>query len=116
MLTKVVMCALTLSRGNADNERSLSANKKTLTKDRTNLSLVTLNGLRTTEDAIQSIDVLSNVEITKQMLSLIKGARKAYYEHVEMEKKKQRRSRLHQLLRSRDKRRSKKRRSGILSN
>ena len=64
----------------------MSANKKTLTKDRTNLSLVTLNGLRTTEDVIKSMDGLSNVEITKKMSS-IKGARKAYYEHVEMEKK-----------------------------
>ena len=86
VLTKVVKCALTLSHGNVDNERSLSANKKTLTKDRTNLSLVTLNGLRTTEDAIKSIDGLSHVEITKKMSS-IKGAHKAYSEHVEMEKK-----------------------------
>ena len=87
VLTKVVKCALTLSHGNADNERTLSANKKTLTKDRTNLSPATPNGLRTTEDAIKSMDGLSNVEITKKMLSSIKGACKAYYEHVEMEKK-----------------------------
>ena len=38
VLTKVVKCALTLSHGNGDNERSLPANKKTLTKDRTNFS------------------------------------------------------------------------------
>ena len=68
VLTKVVKCALTLSHGNADNERSLSANKKTMTKDRTNLSLVTLNGLRTTDDAIKSMDGLLNVGITKKML------------------------------------------------
>ena len=86
VLTKVLKCALTLSHGNADNERSLSENKKTLTKDRTNLSQVTVNGLRTTEDAIKSMDGLSNVEITKKMSS-IKGACKAYYEHFEMEKK-----------------------------
>ena len=33
------------------------------------------------------MDGLSNVEITKKMLSSIKGAHKAYYEHVEMERK-----------------------------
>ena len=33
------------------------------------------------------MDGLSNMEITKKVLSSIKGAPKAYYEHVEMEKK-----------------------------
>ena len=34
VLVKTVKCALSLSHGNADNERSLSVNKKTLTKER----------------------------------------------------------------------------------
>ena len=35
VLTKVIKCAICLSPGNADNERSLSVNKKTLSKERT---------------------------------------------------------------------------------
>ena len=45
VLAKTVKCALGLSQGNADNESSLSVNKKTLSKERSGLSIVTLNGL-----------------------------------------------------------------------
>ena len=45
VLAKTVKCALGLSHGNADNERSLPVNKKTLSKERSGLSIVTLNGL-----------------------------------------------------------------------
>ena len=45
VLAKTVKCALGLSHGNADNERSLSLNKKTLSKERSGLSIVTLDGL-----------------------------------------------------------------------
>ena len=34
VLAKTIKCALSLSHGNADNERSLSVNKKTLTKEK----------------------------------------------------------------------------------
>ena len=53
VLAKAVKCALTLSHGNADNERSLSVNKKILTKERASLSTTTLNGLRATEVGIE---------------------------------------------------------------
>ena len=69
VLTKVIKCALSLSHGNADNERSLSVNKKTLSKERTSLSITTLNGLRATEDGIRNMDGLSNVNVSKNMLS-----------------------------------------------
>ena len=45
VLAKTMKCTLDLSNGNADSERSLSVNKKTLSKDRSGLSIVTLNGL-----------------------------------------------------------------------
>ena len=53
VLTKVITCALSLSQGNADNEMHLSVNKKTLFRERTSLSIATLNDLRATEDGIR---------------------------------------------------------------
>ena len=43
VLGKVIKCALSLSHGNADNERSLSINKNTLSKERSSLSITALN-------------------------------------------------------------------------
>ena len=74
VLTKVIKCALSLSHGNADNERSLSVNKKTLSKGRTSLSITTVNGFRATEDGIRNMDGLSNVNVSKKMLSLVKDS------------------------------------------
>ena len=45
VLAKIVKCALGLFHGNADSERNLSVNKKALSKERSGLSIVTLNGL-----------------------------------------------------------------------
>ena len=89
LLGKTVKCALILSHGNADNERSLSQNKKTLTKERTGLSTMTLNGLRATADGIQSNGGLSKTSVTTTMLSAVKGSHKAYQDHIRQERKKQ---------------------------
>ena len=62
-------------------------NKKMLTKERTNLSLETLNGLRATEDAVRDMGGLEQVEVSKDMLSSVKIAKKAYNEHLQLEKK-----------------------------
>ena len=88
VLTKVIKCALSLSHGNADNERSLSVNKKTLSKERTSLSITTQNGLRATEDGIRNMDGLSNVNVSKNMLSSVKDSQ-SYLEHLDIEQKKQ---------------------------
>ena len=69
VLTKVIKCALALSHGNVDNERSLSVKEKTLSKERTSLSITTLNGLRATEDGIRNMDGLSHVNVSKNMPS-----------------------------------------------
>ena len=74
VLTKVIKCALSLSHGSADDERSLSVNKKILSKERTSLSITTLNGLRATEDGIRNMDGLSNVNVSKNMLSSVKDS------------------------------------------
>ena len=47
ILPKLVKSVLSLAHGNADVERSLSPNKRTVTADRASLSDVTINGLRT---------------------------------------------------------------------
>ena len=83
VLAKTVKCALSLSHGNADNERSLSVNKKSLTKERSNLSTITLNGLRATEDGVKSLNGLSHITVTKDILSYVKDSHKAYLEHIE---------------------------------
>ena len=89
VLAKAVKCALTLSHGNADNERSLSVNKKALTKGRASLSTTTLNGLRATGDGIKSVNGLSNTSVTKAMLCCVKDSHKAYLKHMEIERKKE---------------------------
>ena len=89
VLTKVIKCALSLSHGNADNEKISSLNKKTLSKERTSLSITTLNGLRATEDGIRNMNGLSNVTVSKNMLSSVKDSHRAYLEHLDIEQKKQ---------------------------
>ena len=89
VLAKVVKCALSLSHGNADSERSLSVNKKTLTKERSSLSITSLNGLRATQDGVKSMNGLSNITVTKDMLSCVKDSHKVYMEYTETERKKE---------------------------
>ena len=69
--------------------KSLSVNKKTLTKERSNLSTITLNGLRAREDCVKSLNGLSRITVTKDMLSYVKDSHKAYMEHIETERKKE---------------------------
>ena len=86
VLAKTVKCPLGLSHRNSENERSLSVNKKTLSKEVYGLSIVTLNGLRTTVDGIRNVEGLSNIVVTKEMLSSVKGFYKAYMQHIDKEK------------------------------
>ena len=87
VLRKVIKCALGLSHGNADNERSLSINKNTLSKERSSLSITALNGLRAVEDGIRNEGGLHNVAVNKGMLVLVKSSHKAYLAHTEEERK-----------------------------
>ena len=87
MLGKVIKCALSLSHGNADNERSLSINKNTLCKERSSLSITALNGLRAVEDGVRNEGGISNVAVNKGMLVSVKSSQKAYLAHIEEERK-----------------------------
>ena len=87
LLGKVIKCALSLSHGNADNEKSLSINKNTLSKERSSLSVTTLNGLRAVEDGVRNEGGLRNVPVNKGMLVSVKSSHKAYLTHVEEERK-----------------------------
>ena len=78
MFGKVIKCALSLSHGNADNERSLSINKNTLSKERSSLSITALNGLRAVEDGVSNEGGLSNVAVNKGMLVSVKSSHKGY--------------------------------------
>ena len=87
VLGKVIKCALSLFHGNADNERSLSINKNTLSKERSSLSITALNGLRAVEDGVRNEGGLNNVGVSKGMLVSVKSSHKAYLVHVEGEGK-----------------------------
>ena len=65
VLGKVIKCALSFSHGNVDNERSLSINKNTLSKERSSLSIAALNRLRAVEDGVRNEGGLSNIAVNK---------------------------------------------------
>ena len=45
--------------------------------------------MRATEDGVKSLNGLSHITVTKDMLSHVKDAHKAYMEHIETERKKE---------------------------
>ena len=61
-------------------------NKKTLSKEGSGLSIVTLNGLQTTDDGIRDVNGLSNIVVTRVMLSTLKCFYKDYMQHIDKEK------------------------------
>ena len=87
VLGKVIKCALRLSHGNVDSERSLSINKNTLSKEKSSMSITALNGLSLVEDGVRNEGGLSNVAVNKGMLVSVKSSHKAYLAHIEEVKK-----------------------------
>lgn len=77
VLQKLVKSLLSLAHGNADVERSLSANKKTVTPDKASLGDLTINGLRSVKDHVKVCGVTQNVQITKGLLLASREAHKA---------------------------------------
>ena len=45
--------------------------------------------MRATEDGVKSLNGLSHITVTKDMLSYVKDSHKAYKEHIETERKKE---------------------------
>ena len=66
-------CAFALCHSNADVERSLSVNKRMLTKMNTKMSEETVNGLRSTKAAVQKYGHASKVPITLEMVKAVQN-------------------------------------------
>jgi len=86
VLQKLVKSLLSLAHGNADVERSLSANKRTLTPDRASLGDLTINGLRAVKDHVKNHGEPHNVPITKGLLQASREAHKAYSKRLSDER------------------------------
>ena len=74
LLRLVIKSALSLQNGNASVERSLSDNKNTLTKTRTNLSAETLVGLRRAKQYAANEGGVHNVIVSKRMRTAVREA------------------------------------------
>ena len=66
VLPKMVKCALTLCHSNADVERSLSVNKRMITKQNVVMKTQTVVGLRAVKAAVQENGSVKNTEFTKK--------------------------------------------------
>lgn len=87
-LSRVVKAALTLAHSNADSERGLSVNKRLLGTDRTALSAKSVIGIRACKDTVRSFDGITNVPITKDLISVARASSKVYQQELEEERKK----------------------------
>ena len=94
VLPKMVKCALALCHSNVDVERSLSTNKKIVTKSNTSLKPETLRGLRAIKCAINEYGGVTKVPITLDMVSAAERSHSIYKQHMrEEESKKEKRER-----------------------
>ena len=66
VLPKMVKCALTLCHSNADVERSLSVNKRMITKQNVSMKAETVLGLRAVKAAVQENGSVKDTEVTKK--------------------------------------------------
>ena len=78
VLPKMVECALALCHSNTDVERSLSTNKKIVTKSNTSLKPETLRGLRAIKCAINEYGGVTKVPITLDMVSAAERSHSIY--------------------------------------
>ena len=85
VLPKMVKCALALCHSNADVERSLSVNKRMLTKMNTRMCEETINCLRSTKAAVQEYGHASKVPITLEMVKAVQNSYKLYSQHIREE-------------------------------
>ena len=88
VLPKMVKCALALCHSNADVERSLSTNKKIVTKSNTSLKPETLRGLRAIKCAINEYGGVTKVPITLDMVSAAERSHSIYKQHMREEESK----------------------------
>ena len=85
-LSKVVKSVLTLAHGNADVERSLSDNKNTVTPERTNLNIETINGLRLAKEKVAQVKGVHNLQLPNKLVCLAARAKSRYEDRLQKEK------------------------------
>ena len=88
ILPKMVKCALVLCHSNADVERSLSVNKRMLTKQNVGMKDETLRGLRAIKDAVKHAGGITNIAVSLDMIKAAEKSRSYYAEYLRKEKKK----------------------------
>lgn len=91
VLPKMVKCALALCHSNADVERSLSVNKRVLTKGNVCMSEESINGLRSTKAAVQEYGHASKVPVTLEIVKSVQNSHRLYSQHLQEEQEKKRR-------------------------
>ena len=91
ILPKLIKSVLTLAHGNADVERSLSDNKNTVTKERTRLTTIAINGLRLVKDYVNKtcIGDVNAVTVTKEVIATGRSAHEQYKKRKKEEKEKE---------------------------
>ena len=95
----MVKGALVLCHSNADVERSLSTNKKMVTKSNTSLKPETLRGLRAIKCAIDEYGGVTKVPITLDMVSAVEVTQ---YLQAALKKNKKKRKRKNRLKKERE--------------
>ena len=75
ILPKMVKCALVLCHSNADVERSLSVNKRMLTKQNVAMKDETVKGLRAIKDEIKHAGGITNVTVSLDMVKAAENSR-----------------------------------------
>lgn len=88
ILPKMVKCALVLCHSNADVERSLSVNKRMLTKQNVAMKDETVKGLRAIKDEIKHAGGITNVTVSLDMVKAAENSRSIYYKYLNEEKRK----------------------------
>ena len=81
----MVKCALALCSPNADLERSLSVNKRMLTKQNVSIKDESIIGLRTTKAAVQDYGGVQNAPNTVDMIKVVEKSHHLYTEHLRQE-------------------------------
>ena len=87
VLPKMIKCALALCHSNADVERSLSVNKRVVTKQNMTMKRETLTGLCSVKAAIQEYGGVDKVPITLDTVKTAESSCRLYNEHLRERRK-----------------------------
>ena len=90
VLPKMIKCALALCHSNADVERSLSINKKVVTKQNVSMKRETLTGLRSVKAAVQGYGGVDKLPITLDTVRVAENSYRMHNEHLKEEQAKKR--------------------------